>query len=139
MVTKFEIKGVWWLPQNTEAKFPGILNFSAEGGISLELHGSFYSNRLTDVPTPDVILGDTYQGRPVTVCDCFQTQNDGRSSRFVGNEILLGKHFVSCEHIRLSGARVNYQHLEEWLSGWRFKRNLPDRPFWRCIRLLKTS
>jgi hypothetical protein len=37
----FEIKGVWWLPNNPEKTISGILSFDGQGKIILDLIGSF--------------------------------------------------------------------------------------------------
>jgi hypothetical protein len=39
----FEVRGDWWLPQQSDRKVPGILKFSIADGAELELFGSFRS------------------------------------------------------------------------------------------------
>ena len=43
MEDHFEVRGHWWLPEQSDHKVPGILKFSAERGAELELLGSFRS------------------------------------------------------------------------------------------------
>lgn len=129
MTEDFEIKGTWWLPDKPNKRIPGVLRFSNENGIALELHGSLRSNHRTDILVAGLIHGDTYQGKAVSIYDCFEIRNDGNSSVMVGNHIFIGKHFDSSDEMKFSMAQVSYEHLEEWLGGWRFERNLNEPPF----------
>lgn len=123
MIGDFEVKGIWWLPNNPENRLPGVLTFSPNsGGISLELHGSLSTAmQPQDLLITECVLGETYRGDPVTVCDCFETESNGMSSRIVGNHIFMGKHFDSRQKIKFSKIRVSYEHLEQWIGGRRFE------------------
>lgn len=41
MLDDFELKGLWWLPQNPDEKLSGNLVFKGDESITLEVVGSF--------------------------------------------------------------------------------------------------
>lgn len=129
MDENFEIKGTWWLPSNPTRKISGILKFIRKDGISLELHEAFASaSSPSDFMVMEIIHGKSYEGKAVTLYNCFETTK-GPPAIIVANNLFIGKLFDCPEAIKFSSVRVNYEHLEEWLGGARFDREIKP-PFW---------
>ena len=124
MDDNFEIKGTWWLPSNPTQKIAGTLKFIRKDGISLELHESFTSaSSPYDFMVTEIIHGESYEGKEVTLYNCFETTK-GPPTVVVANNLFIGKLFDCPESIKFSSVRVNYEHLEEWLGGARFEREI---------------
>ena len=74
----FELRGIWWLPENPDQQVSGVLTFNSEDKIRLELIGSF--KQLPDfgkseVEKKDIILGITSDGRLCTLADCYESNS----------------------------------------------------------------
>jgi hypothetical protein len=83
---RFDYKGFWWLPKNTDEKLAGILSFSPSEGGNLELIGDF--STLIDSHTSDeplLILGSTLEGE-ITLYSCFLKE---KKKRYGGVEVYL--------------------------------------------------
>jgi hypothetical protein len=70
MIDPFELKGIFWLPNNLKDKIHGILKYAPEDGVRLDLIGAF--SRQQD--KFDLILGFTETGKCVTLYNSFETQ-----------------------------------------------------------------
>ncbi len=69
---EFEHNGIWWLPQNPQAKISGTLNFHPGDGATLHLIGSFKGlKELNLLSHHSIILGITTQGKRITLHDCL--------------------------------------------------------------------
>lgn len=120
----FEKKGVWWLPDYPDNKFPGILNYDA-GNIKLELFGSLrpperqaYND--SSLFTPSLIMG---------LCDSqyyslYRTVEKSRSlpvpgsqprSTFNARFLFKGLGFEAPEDLTFLSASINFSDLENWL------------------------
>src|SRR5687768_14138142 len=78
-----EWAGLWWQPDNTRERVPGVLRYDPEGGLSLSLIGAF-EDRITSNPAPgltmvhegtrtwDVIHGAAEQ-REISLLGCVPT------------------------------------------------------------------
>ncbi len=129
----FEIKGVWWLPQNPEKTISGILSFDGKGKIILDLIGSF-----TDLKSlgnmnyneTEAILGVSDNGFICTLINNLEINKKFNSpgilkSKYESRFLLFGKHFNSLEDIDLQSIQANYLNLESWLSSSPFSLTKP--------------
>ena len=64
MIDELILNGEWWIPDKSEKKITGTLNFSPNDEISLDLLGSFDG---TEVTSFEIILGLTIEGKKITL------------------------------------------------------------------------
>ena len=76
----FELKGIWWLPDNKENYITGILKFNPEDGAYLELMGQLSGY---DELEANIILGKTSDGKDITLYKCFEVRKTFNSSDFL--------------------------------------------------------
>jgi len=129
----FEIKGVWWLPNNPDKTISGILSFDGQGKIILDLIGSF-----TELPAlgnmgydeTETILGVSDNGFICTLINNLEINRQFNSpgilkSKFETRFLIFGKHFNSLKDITLPSIQVNYLNLESWLATSPFSLTIP--------------
>ena len=118
MVESFEYKGVWWLPDKENNQISGILKFSPENGLILDLIGAFPTNRNNE----EIILGFTENGKCITLLNTFQTK---RSFSMPGMEletIICNYAFIGSNHLpkksdfKFYKAVFSLKHLDEWTN-----------------------
>ncbi|OGO37096.1 MAG: hypothetical protein A2W35_07115 [Chloroflexi bacterium RBG_16_57_11] len=134
MLDTFEISGHWWLPELPEKKYCGRLSFSQVEGGNLDLLGlpGGFEN-INDPQNPEIILGLSTKGKPVTLYRChlrhFNISIPGmQTSTYLIRFIFIGVHFNSDDDITFKGLSVNYTDLDEWvgISGFRVDNNAKD-------------
>lgn len=71
----FEYSGIWWLPTNPQNTVSGMVKFSNEHGIELNLIGTLLEDldSLNTLNAHPVILGLSGEGREITLNDCVAT------------------------------------------------------------------
>jgi hypothetical protein len=129
LLDNFELKGVWWLPNQQDNKISGILSFKSEENILLELIGTLHNSELYDnneIFHPDIILGVTDGGKICTLYKNneihFRTSFPGIiSSTFEIRYLFIGKHFNTIDSIGFSSIQANYTNLENWMWQIPFK------------------
>jgi hypothetical protein len=126
MAGELEIKGVWWLSDNETQPIPGLLKFSEEAGIRLELDGLLPADKAPVGATLDILLGQSYEGIPITLHESFSTSS-AAPSRIISNTLFVGKHFNRVEEIKFTSLRIGFEYLEEWIGGTRFARSTKGR------------
>ena len=135
MIEELEIKGLWWLPEKSNLKLPGILTFSPYKGFFLEVQGSFKEiGEMHKFLTPDIILGFSHQGKNITLYKCFETSHKGHfpeipESIFSVNVGFIGVHFTQLSEIKFKKVSVRYNYLDEWLniSGFNITNNPKEK------------
>jgi hypothetical protein len=116
-----EWKGYWWLPDAEDNKLSGTLSFSQENGARLELVGVFGTERNARIEQPAIILGDTQQGKPITLYKCVYTQWTYPMIGLGGGTyhvhfVFDGVHFDTEEKIAFHQLRGSYTDLEAWVG-----------------------
>lgn len=107
----FEMTGRWWLPFSTEReKIPGILKFTHEEGLELNLIGTLYV-----FGSYRIILGETTEGKKITLCHSL-TLFYGGSQKIHSSIAYIGAHFEKEEDINFNKVVFEYSHLSEWLQ-----------------------
>lgn len=121
----FELKGMWWLPNNPDKQISGMLQFAHKGKITLDLIGSFreiQSFGSEEFSTPEVILGISDNGFICTLVNTFETNRQLNfpgipKSQYQARFLILGHHFDSFNDISFTSVKVSYTNLENWLSA----------------------
>jgi hypothetical protein len=126
MKEPFEIKGTWWLPNAEDTELPGILSFSQERGVFLDVVGVFgtiYEN----MEDPEIILGLTQQGKPVTLYKCLNTvttlpiAGGLGGGKFLVGFVFEGVHFEAEADITLYQICGSYTDLDAWVNMYGFE------------------
>jgi hypothetical protein len=128
MIEGFEYKGQWWLPNKPEESVSGTLRYSHNDGAVLELIGSFEdSEEMHKMPKPVVIVGNSSNGKDISLHGCFliqaRTSYPGFStSSYFASTVFVGVHFPKTEDVRFRSMNVRFSHFDEWadLSGFKF-------------------
>lgn len=123
----FEISGHWWLPFSME-KVPGILKFTHEKGLELNLIGTFYTGG-----SYRIIFGQTTEGKQITLCHSITLNHSrslpyGSSQKVHSSIAYIGVHFEKEEDIHFNKAIFEYTHLSEWLQVSGFIKKLAKVP-----------
>lgn len=135
LLDNFELKGIWWLPEQPDLQISGILSFNNEKKIILELLGSFHEIKSFGVGNffqPEIILGVTDNGQ---FCTLFRNVETGTQLNFPGiqksiiesQNLFIGKHFNAPDEICFSSFRANFTNLENWLVKRPFSMEIPDK------------
>lgn len=128
----FELRGVWWLPDNPDLKITGILSFESKNKIRLELIGSFKSLpdfAKTEIEEKEIILGVTNDGRFCTLVTCYEagtTMNMPgiNCQRFEADYLLEGEHWDTKDEIEFEKVSIGFDYLEEWLGHYTIKTSI---------------
>ena len=126
MKEPFEIKGTWWLPNAEDTELPGILSFSQESGIFLDVVGVF-GTVYEHMEDPEIILGLTQQGKPVTLYKCqnimttIPIAGGLGGGKFRVRFVFEGVHFESEADITLYQICGSYTDLDAWVNTYGFE------------------
>lgn len=131
-----EWAGLWWLPDNPDARVPGVLNHDADGGLSLSLIGAFedriVSNTASGVTryhegtrTWDVIHGAAEQ-REISLLGSVPNS----TKRTIGARVaspdrqtvtatvaIIGAHVSGDTDPAFAGAEVSVENLGLWAAS----------------------
>jgi hypothetical protein len=68
MLKQFVINGLFWLPERSDRKVPGILTYDPGGSSTLALIGSLKDfMQINQVFIPEIILGVSLDGQAITL------------------------------------------------------------------------
>ena len=122
MLEQIVVNGLFWLPEMPERRVAGILTYDPAGNSTLALIGSLKEfAQINEFFTPDIILGISLDGKPITLYRCFE-----KSSRFSSGgplvtdfhvlTILIGAHFQSAQDIKFRRMYFEFSGLREWIG-----------------------
>ncbi len=104
---ELEYNGVWWLPDEPEKRFYGILKFTPSEGAILDLMGSFrdIKDDILKHKEYEIILGISSDGKYITLYKCFEIRSTISlpgitSSSIYGEFVFVGFHFYKPEDIK---------------------------------------
>jgi len=108
-------KGLFFLPENKTTKIPGILTFSNQDGVILELLGTF-----TIVPGyHHIILGLTSEGKPVSLYRNeaieFNFGSGFTVATYKSRYLFIGINFDTQRDLRFRTLGCRFNDLNEWL------------------------
>lgn len=134
LLDDFELKGIWWLPDQPDQRISGILSFRNENKILLELLGSLYEKKAlggNDIFQPEVILGVSDSGHICTLFKNYETSSNlsfpGVNKSIIMSKFLfIGKHFQAERELQFPSFQVNFTNLENWLVKKPFTTKVPD-------------
>lgn len=121
LLSNFQVKGVWWLPQSPENQIPGALKYKKSKHIRLELLGEFTARNSSETRV-DIILGETFDHKPLTMVHALftgpsiQPLRGARFSTYESYYVVIGAHYSNIDEIRFPQLAVSFTHLEEWLK-----------------------
>lgn len=124
MTEKIEYKGYWWLPSNPDATVAGVLTYTPNEKITLELIGSFDSNEdpiraFLDKKTESVIHGFTSDSEEITLINCHASGSVNFSCpfpiiRYNCKFVIIGKRLQNFEQKCFYKAYVTIPVLTYW-------------------------
>lgn len=115
------ILGEWWLPNDPGKQIPGVLTYSPDEGIILELMGSFKDIRnIEKFLELEIIIGISKNGEDITLYKCSEISSSytaaGLSTLFRVNRVFVGAHFQREDDIKFKSVSARFLHLDEWLG-----------------------
>lgn len=132
MVERFEYKGAFWLPENPNEHVYGILKYSPENGVNLDLIGAF--PRQSD--KFDLILGFTENGKFVTLYNSFETNRSFgmpgiETCKIYSNFAIIGsEHLSKLSSLKFQKATIYLKYLDEWVNkreGFRIQESQKEK------------
>ena len=124
MIKEIEIRGLWWLPSNSDEKIAGVLNYKPAESITLELIGSFYD--VFELFTKrerneQIIWGESSDGKAVTLLNCCPSASRNSKCSFAlmnlsVNIVVVGKHINSLETPCIEKVFLSYDELSYWYN-----------------------
>ncbi|MEW5871784.1 MAG: HEPN domain-containing protein [Chloroflexota bacterium] len=125
MQDPIEIIGYWWLPDAADERLPGTLSFSQDDGAYLHIVGFFGTEQIARFDRPEIILGYTQQGKPITLYGCIKTQgtypimNLG-DAKYKVKFVFEGVHFENEADIKFHQLYGSYTDLDAWVNIYGF-------------------
>lgn len=127
MTEPLEIKGYWWLPSSPNDKVAGILTYTPDKSIKLELIGQLkpsisameeYINRTDE----DVILGFSSGAKEISLINCLTSGGSLNFScefpiqRYNCQHLVIGTHITSLDTPHFFKAQTNIPFLSLWAT-----------------------
>lgn len=134
LLDNFTLNGVWWLPENPDARLCGELSFVNDERIILKLLGLTHeATEANKKYEPTIIHGITANGLICTLSANIETEVKLNmpgipSSTIKCQYLFLGKHFNKPEDIKFSSMQLRFTNLETWLETRPFSSKKPESP-----------
>ncbi|MHB1133536.1 MAG: ApeA N-terminal domain 1-containing protein [Chloroflexota bacterium] len=117
----FSCRGKWYLPDKPENAIAGTLSFSFGDGARLRLDDAFVRalETFTDsdiASTPEVLLGVSSEGDPITLQRCLRTNVNKYGSSYFVHVVFIGAHFATEAEIQFSDLCVHYRFADQWAN-----------------------
>lgn len=116
----FEKKGIWWIPGQEAAEVAGILSFTEEDGLHLDLFGAFRDDLSTPFTILPVLFGHADEMGMITLGHCLPA---GTRMSIPGpmyeayrpSIAFAGAHIADPLTQRFHKTRLTFRHLLEWV------------------------
>lgn len=124
-MTKFECNGFWWTPGSEEAKVAGVLLWSPEEGLRLQLTGTLSeSTKMLQPEHYPLILGLVSEcplGNLVTLTGCDQRAVSFSSPGFTREELYaqrayFGSHLIHEGDFKFKRCHLRLSYLSDWVQ-----------------------
>lgn len=116
---KFQFKGYWWLPSNSEVYSPGTLKYESNNTGTIEVICNDAEN-WRKIHHNDIILG-LANNTEFTLCNCEVISDsllsDTPTMLFRIKFIIKGKQFESRKAITIKNAQVTFDYLSYWTNA----------------------
>lgn len=127
MQNALHYRGVWFLPEDTEAQIPGLLDFTPSGGADLQLFGVFANSKNLGEDEVAIILGITSDGKKITLYKCSEYQrgfhsNGLENASYEALYMLVGL-LIPKENLIFNCINIQFQDFDFWLNIYGFKKN----------------
>lgn len=126
MRDKIEYKGYWWLPSNPDETVAGILSYTPNDKITLELIGAFDSKKASIVAflnkkPESIIHGFASDSKEITLYNCHASGSVNLSCpfpiiKYSCQFIIIGKHLEDFKQESFYKAYVTISELTHWCS-----------------------
>ena len=124
MTESIEYKGLWWVPENPDDEVPGLIKYSPESGMTLELIGQFKPNKDKTMPgngSPTIINGYAGNNKLFTLIDChisfYQPDPNLPITNYHCGSMICGSEcFSNKSEIRFREIVVSIQFLNDWVQ-----------------------
>jgi hypothetical protein len=144
--SKFELLGIWYLPESPTSKIPGTLTYDY-GNINLETLGEVgHPERIDfiqslqsmkDDNSIPIIFGLSTTGEKITLVDSsrinlHQTMNGLTTAKYISSSLYIGEEFTDKNQILFDSVSMSYSNLKKWHlnSGINFDvSNIIDKKF----------
>jgi len=135
MTEPLEIKGYWWLPSSPNDKVAGILTYTPDKSIKLELIGQLkpsisameeYINRTDE----DVILGFSSGAKEISLINCLTSGGSLNFScefpiqRYNCQHLIIGSHITSLDTSCFLKAQIDIPLLSFWATPNSLKKSI---------------
>lgn len=141
MVSDVEFRGKWWLSDQPRRKIAGILKYTLERGLSLELDGVLLDFDQLYERGHCTLLGVSAGDDKISLHRCLARESKGDSySRFEPEIAFVGAHFPTEDTARFNEVDVQFQHFSAWAGTSGIRRRplenkgiaieyTPEKPF----------
>lgn len=115
------VKGYFYLPNNPDDKLAGILTYSQEEGINLDLFGHFSHYSGPAKRESNIVLGFTSNGKKVTLLNCYEFSRGLHmpgipESKISAIYLFIGEHFENAESIVFDHCILEYEDFNHWIN-----------------------
>ncbi len=121
MQNDLKYEGYFYLPGNENNEVYGTILYSQRNGILLELAGSLHDVMNQEIFKPDIILGNSLNGKKITLHKCFESNKHISSPGYISTifsaiHLFIGAHFQDVNNINFSEVYLQFNNLDEWLD-----------------------
>ncbi|MDQ6949764.1 MAG: hypothetical protein M3256_26835, partial [Actinomycetota bacterium] len=117
------IQGLWYLPEATDHRVPGIFEFSADRPPRLALSSELVSHTTAEPDERAIILGQAASGHLLTLRGCRETElhitEHGTTVSYEALVAFLGATFATPEAIQFQSMIATLSDWETWALGTR--------------------
>ena len=126
--TPFEMRGIWWLPEQPENQVPGTLKYTPDGGLVLELDGHLQTVGGTQtvplaVTHHELVLGTSNLGTHCTLVKATKrgfsinaTNEITHTEVFTSEFAFFGQHFTAPGAIEFDDANIIFTSFTNWVN-----------------------
>lgn len=127
MTERIEIKGYWWLPSSPDDNVAGVLTYTPNESIKLELIGQLKPSssaieEMIDREDEDVIFGISSDAKEISLINCYASGGSLNFScqfpiqRYNCQHLIIGTHVESLNDNHFFKAQINIPFLSLWAT-----------------------
>lgn len=116
MFEKIKYQGLWFIPEDSDNKYPGTLIYDPFGNSLLEIHGTFQKHQF-DFSKPKFILGIVENEEKITlVNNRVRKLVQQGITIYITQNIIEGGHFTNEEEILFDKMICRLYPFDDWLG-----------------------